>query len=482
MAQQAPKAQDNRIHSAVYHKRDRRVNDIIRRCRKSEIISLFNIDCNMLFRVDSAHIQFDMFQNYRPYILFAGKADGVFLPASTGLLFPNACDQLDFRDDYPVEAGVTYALSDLEIATLANNGLFNGDWSCQGRIIGSVLEIPCKVDYYAVANTPITFIEIQDRLSLQTSTMKTGYKTLVAAFLPYAAQKHNEERHAELVEPGKFDRDSSEIRKRALYDINPVGFDASPSTRTMAGGASFVEVAQARIKARLAEQMSKADALGVQASGTAKEVAAAVETIRSQSSEERARTVRNAEESGARVPAATLDARLNDMMQRMVYAGAQQIPVAQPKVKAEPLAPKDTDNRTMDRPLNDPAKIGMPASPDAKGEIDRHGEAIRQAVPSARDTGEAIGKALGKTRQEKMAERRRAKAAQADAIRQGMSEAGRAEAAKGLTDRDADVKVEIVDPKTGEKQETAVGEKKNLEGDILGGEVDIDELLRQMGG
>ena len=52
-AKAAPaKKPDDRIHGTVLHKPDRRVNEIVRKHSKSDIINLFNIDCCMLFRVD----------------------------------------------------------------------------------------------------------------------------------------------------------------------------------------------------------------------------------------------------------------------------------------------------------------------------------------------------------------------------------------------------------------------------------------------
>lgn len=475
---------DGRIHSTVYHKRDRRVNDIVRRCRKSDIISLYDIDCDMLFRVEQAHVEFDMMQNYRPYLQLDGKAEGVFLPAKTGLLFPNACDQLDFRTDYEVPASVTYLLSDLEIATLANNGLFNNDWSCQGRVIGSILEIPCKADYSAIANTPITFIEIQDRLSMQTSTMKTGYRTLVAAFLPYQSQKHNEEQHARLREGAQYDRKSSEIRKRALYDTRPIRF-ADSGGRTMAEGASFVEVAQNRIKQRLHDQMEKANVLGSPLKtpdDVSKQVADTVESIRKQTDASRRQEQKGAEESGHRVQAAVLDARLNDMAQRMVYAGAEAIPVNKPKLNVEPLTPKEASGPEMTVPVNE--------SPDRKAEVasrigdldDRIHGAVKDAERDAAAVTEAVRDVKQNvSRKDRLAQRRAQHAAKARMTQEAMNKAGEDEAAKGLDSRDPDVRVTSVNPVTGAR-ETAVPRKKDLEGDILSGEgVDIDELARTMG-
>lgn len=484
MAVKAIAPADNRTHSAVYHKRDRRVNDIIRRCRKSDIISIYDIDCCMLFRVEQAHMEFDVTQNHRPYILFGGKAEGVFLPEKLGLLFPNMCDQLDFRNDYPVDAGMQYALSDLEIATLANNGLFNSDWSCQGRIIGALLEIPCKVDYSAVAGTPITFIEIQDRLSMKTSTMKTGYKTLVTAFLPYQAQKHNDERHASLVEGKAFDKSTSEIRRRSLYDTPAVGFGADSRTSGIQGGATFVEAAQARIQARLKEQMDKADILGTQKAAGQKvvgdTVSETVKSIQSQLDAQRSKAIQDADEAGTKLQTSVLDARLNDMSQKMIYAGAGEIPVAEAKAEAKSLAepkPVGQNDETMCRPYTD--LVGAPAMEDAVDKIDGMRQRMHEAVASAEETAEAVTKTL--SRKEKLAQRRAERSAVAARAREAINKAATEEAAKGLDKRDVDRTAEIKDEQTGELKREVL-EKKDLEGDILSEKgVDIDDVIRGMG-
>lgn len=486
-AKAAPaKKPDDRIHGTVLHKPDRRVNEIVRKHSKSDIINLFNIDCCMLFRVDQAHMQFDMLQNYRPYILFDGFAEGVFLPKKMGLLFPNRCDQLDFRPDSPVPARMSYALSDTEIAVMAGNGLFNGDWSCQGRIINSVLEIPCKIDYYAVARTPLTFIEIQDRLSLHTSTMQTGYKTLAAAFLPYSAQKHNLEQRANLVEGPKYDRDDSEIRRRGQYEGRQVGFSASDDIPTLAQGASFVEVAQARIRQRLKDQMQKGDVLGVkQAPGkidgkdVADSVASAVRDVQEHIATERERLKAEASQRGTGVRVSDIDAKLEDMAARMIYAGAGAIPMKTPELKAQPLvsgpAP-DLKPGTMSEPLTYAEQV-------QEGDDKLH-HAMVEAKSTANDIAAKVDKA--KTRQQMLAERRAARAAQAGV--EAMAAADKIREAMGK-EAVADDKVKAGEQAVpaGTKKDgspmraSASGEQSQLKDDILSGSVDFDDMFKDLG-
>lgn len=517
MATATQPVSDNRIHSTVYHKRDARINNIIRRCKKSEIISLYNINALMLFRVDSAHIQFDMLENHRPFILFHGKAEGVYLPASTGLLFPNACDQLDFRQDYTVDSSVTYALSDVELATLAGNGLFNYDWACQGRVIGSLLEIPCVVDYFAIAGTPITYIEIQNRLSLQTSTRKTGYKTLVSTFLPYAAQRHNLEEMPERKTMGEYNRDNSEIRKRAQFDSKTIGFNTEPVQRTLKDGASFVEVAQSRIQDRLQKQMNDSNILGLQADETSKNIADAVNLIKQQVTKTKDQTIFNAENNIARIDAATLDARLDDMKNRMVYAGAQSIPVETASIDAKSLVekkPEDINDERMVSPLTKTTtdadtiaeknkniqdaqkqqEIQNVNKSETGGESDKQ-ERVQEAIDQIEKSDKSIHEKIFDadqvsndvtkkvmTRKEKLFQRRQ----QMLKNQQTMIEAGEAEAAKGMNKRKEDIA--ILDATTASKTKSTVTDlnakaksRGSMSDDILSNDIDIDDIVNMLG-
>lgn len=478
---------DDRIHGTVLHKPDRRVNEIIRQHKKSDIINLFNIDCCMLFRVDQAHVQFDMFQNYRPYILFDGFVEGVFLPKKLGLLFPNRCDQLDFREDFPVPSKMTYMLSDTEIAVLAGNGLFNRDWSCQGRIINSVLEIPCKIDYYAVLRTPLTFIEIQDRLDIHTSTLQTGYKTLAAAFLPYASQKHNLEQRVALLEGAKFDPNESEIRRRGQYEGQPVGFNPSDGVPQMEQGASFVEVAQARIRERLNRQMHTGDVLGVKKQDGSKEkivadnIASAVKQVQERTAAEKERIKQDASQRGTQARISDIDAKLEDMATRMIYAGASAIPVETPPIKAEPLvsgpAP-DLGPETLDESR---------AIPGAHADqVTHHDTKIHHAAADAKNVAADAAKSIqkAKSRQEKLAERRAAKAA----IQAEQARIKEAMAKEAVTKDDVKAagSVPVVSP--GSKDESgrpirasASTQHGQLKDDILSGGVDIDKLFEDLG-
>ena len=492
MAVQAPRAQangarapakkDDRIHSVVYHKLDPRVTNIIRQHKKSDIINLYDIDCCMLFRVEQAHMQFDMFQNYRPYILFQGQADGVFLPKKMGLLFPNACDQLDFRTDRAVPVEMTYALSDTEIAVMAGNGLFNNGWSCQGRVIGSVLEIPCKVDYAAIARTPLTFIEIQNRMAFHTSTMQTGYKTLVSAFLPYAAQKHNVEHQAAIVEGPSFHMGESEIRRRTAYEPKPVGFGAESGSEVVAKGADFVASAQSRIKQKLAREMAKSDVLGIRetvaarhdGAAVADNIAKSVAAVREKTNAERERALKEAEQAGIKVRVSDIDAKLNDMASRMVLAGASQIPIEQAKLKAETILP-DQPSELPPEVMTDPIR----SAEMVRDKDDKIHHAVADAEQTAGSISGDLKQAKSKTRQQLLAERRARKAKIAENVGKAMEEAGKIMPGDGKSqDTGPAPDSKTAGPRVS-RTASASKQGTSADGDILAGNVDIDEILKQ---
>lgn len=488
-----PAKRDDRIHGAVLCKSDPRASAIIGQHSKGDIINLYNIDCEMLFRVDQAHMQFDMLQNYRPYILFAGYAEGVFLPKKMGLLFPNRCDQLDFRDDYKVPVQLTYALSDTEIAVMAGNGLFNRDWSCQGRILSSVLEIPCKIDYAAVARTPLTFVEIQDRLSMHTSTMQTGYKTLVSAFLPYQAQKHNLEERAAILDGPSVSRDDLEVRRRIQYEGAQVGFGAGDDIPSLAKGASFVDVAQARIRQRLKDQMEKGDVLGVKPDDgrsknpekTADDVAEAVRAIQQKTASERKRLMDEAAQRGIETHVSDIDAKLDDMAARMIYAGAEAIPLKTPGLRSEPLVKGPAPGLrpgAMDGPLSE--KIpGEDSSPE---DIEARDARVHQSAAAAAEAvtdiaGTIKGVKERKTRQQILAERRAARAAQADhsKVREAMEAEGTVDDSVKAVRHPS----EAAPAKTPGKPRTASASAATgaVKDDILTTEIDIDEMMKGIG-
>jgi hypothetical protein len=477
-------AVDGRTHSTVFHKSDSRVNNLIRRHKKGDIIRLYDIDCTMLFKVDTADIQFDMFENYRPYIVFRGNAEGVFLEERTGLLFPNRCDQLDFRPDFTVPTQIEYVLADIELATLAANGLFNGDYSCQGRIIGSTLEIPCKIDYYAIANTPLTFIEIHDRMNIKTSTRRTGYKTLVASFTPYNAQKHNAEDRPKLIKPAIKDNSKSAIRQRDLYDSKAVGFNTSPSQRTMQNGADFIEVAQSRIQQRLQEAMQQGNVLSIDVAETSNQIAGTVQRINSKKEQQRAAAVASYEGNTDKINNAALDARLNDMATRMVYAGAGTIPVKVDEIKAKPLVEAKPDNQNdeiMARPTTKvTSTVGSdPVTPEvASNVVDTRTSEIHEQMFEAEVVASDITKTLD--RKKKLMDRRQ----QRLQVQQNAIAAGEEEAKKDMTSREPDFDPKApsvkIDKSAGGNTQGTARLKAELKDDILAGGVDIDAIINSV--
>jgi len=476
-----PKKLDGRRHSVVYSKQDARINDIIKRYKKSDIIKLYDIDCYMLLRVKAAYPQFDMNENNRPYITLVGEAEGVFLDEKVGLLFPNGCDQLDFRTDFKVDVKVNYKLADIEISTFSANGLYHSDYSCQGRIINSLLEIPCKIDYFAIMNTPITYVNIQNQFNINTSTRRTGYKTFASAFLPYNVQKHDLEDHPKLMTVAPKIDEKSAIRQRNFYDSKAFSFATQPSTRTMATGADFVEVAQSRIQQRLQNIMAKGDILETHGPNTTADIANAVSTIKAESDRVRKNSMIDYEHDASKVDNAALDAKINDMANRMAYSAGETIPVEVAPIKVDPLVGAK-DDRTNDSRMTEPTTKVAASIGELNGEtgsIESKSEAVKESVYNAEETANNIVKTL--SRKEKLMLRRQ----QREQNAQAMQQAGQEEAKLDMNDKrksgsEVGLPEDVKDEKTGETK-SASKLQEVMKDDILSGAVDIDDIINTLG-
>ena len=467
---------DGRMHSTVYNKRDPRLNNLLRRFRKSDIIKIYDIDCLMLFRVMKGNMQFDMINNYKPFMLFEGNIEGVYLDPRSGLLFPNNCDQLDFRSDFQVDSQVEYDLNELEISVLAKNGLHHHDYELQGKAFGHILEIPCKIDYFAIARTPITFIAVHDQFNIRTSTAKTGYKTLVSTFIPYDLQRHNLEEHAKIVDAPVFDANKTAIRQRDIYDTKPVSFENPPSTRPREYGADFVEVATSRMQERLQSGMSKGDSMGTINNKPMKAVDDIVKVIEMQSEKQRANAVYNVEGDASKIDAAELDSKLNDMANRMIMTAANSIPVKVDPIADESLVKHKLPNQndeTMTTPITKVkdvvGEVGYVDSDQAKENIDQKTEDVHDMVQEAEKTAEDIAnKAL--SRKEKLELRRKQKEMQKQAIIQAGKEDFDKKPDAAITEKNSSM--------VGGKQSAKSKLDAELKNDILNSEnLDFDALL-----
>ena len=463
---------DGRMHSAIYNKRDPRLNAIIRRYKKDDILKLYDVDCTMLMRIGTAFVDFDMYRNHRPYIKFSGGVEGVYLEPQTGLLFPNGADQLDFRTDYPVYSGVEYELSDLEIATLANNGLFNDDYVCQGEFLNNIIEIPCKIDYFAIKNTPITFIGIHDQYNIKTSTRKTGYKTLVATFLPYNMQKHNEEDQIKPM-PKKADDERTAIRQRDRYQSKDIEFTSEVSDRTMLEGADFVEVAQSRIQRKLQGAMSSGDIMKTNDPRAAsKDIVDTVRNIQKQTQAVRDSELNSSEYGINRVDVVNVDAKINDMANRMAYAAANSR-----EVNVEPIGdisltdqkPVNKNDETMVSPITkiDVTKASHDQAVDA---IEQHSNDIHQNMF---DTDKVADDIVAKTlsRKEKLALRKK----QRQKVQEEVIKAGMMDAADRVADDNTGGHAH--DKPTAKEQL----DNERLKNDIVGKkDIDYDEIINSI--
>ncbi len=457
---------DGRIHSAVFDRRDPKLNDLIHRFKKSELMTIYDVDCTMLMRVRGAYVQFDMNENHRPYLIMYGNAEGVYLEPKTGLLFPNGCDQLDFRPDYPVETQVNYDLNDIEIATLATNGLYHNDYSLQGKVIGNLLEIPCRIDYSAIANTPITYIRIHDQYAIQTNTKQSGYKTMVATFLPYDLQRHDVEEHAKVIHISKMDDKKSLIRQRDAFEMQALQFQEPVRHSKQSEGADFVKVAQDRMTERLRDSMSKGDVLGTNTGNkTAANIVDTLTMIKNQENTEKRNALLNADNDPDKVDGAGLSEKMSDMAQRVVYAGAENISVDPGKIPAEPLVDKKKPGKN-DARMTSPVTDTKTA--DASNIIEDKSQEMHGKVFDAEETAKDIVTKL--SRKDKLAQRRKNQAA---------TRAKQLEAANQTAPAMSPEMAEKM-PNTAKVERTVSKDKNDVFSEGFSGK-DLDDLINSLG-
>ena len=254
---------NNRRTAPVFNKNDRRMYSILKKVSKKDIIKIYDIDVMLLFRLRNVYSDVDYADNYRPYTIMNGEIEGVFLDPKKNLLFPNHCNQLDFRKDFPVYATITYDLQDNEIGVLSRIGMFHNGFEFQGKPLNSVLEIPWKIDYYAISNTPITYIDIQDQYHIVTNSKKTGYTTLMSMFTPFDKQAayilgQQNAKNKEF----EFTPINQLLRERENTDKSLKVTDISKSNdiiRDKEEAASFVERANRRIQDKLNDTMKSGD-------------------------------------------------------------------------------------------------------------------------------------------------------------------------------------------------------------------------------
>ena len=257
---------DNRRYAPVFSKNDPRVFNLLTKVPKKEVIHIYDIDCFMMFRFRSASLDVDPVRNYRPSVYLYGEVEGVFLDPSKNLLFPNRCNQLNFRPDYLVSTVIKYEVTDAEIAVLSRTGIYNEGFEFQGKALNTLLDIPCKIDYYAIMNTPITYIDIQDQYHIVTNSKKSGYTTLMSMFTPYDKQANHlidgqsvdKTKQISTVDYNLREREnmSTSLTKDDIIAHSTQFSDAEAAT-------SFVEKTTDRVRDKLKEAMQIGNITGV---------------------------------------------------------------------------------------------------------------------------------------------------------------------------------------------------------------------------
>lgn len=262
-------ADNNRRYAPVFNKNDPRVFNLLTKVAKKEVIHIYDVDCFMMFRFRSASLDVDPVKNYRPSVYLYGEVEGVFLDPAKNMLFPNRCNQLNFRPDYLVTAVIKYDVTDAEIAILSRTGIYNEGFEFQGKALNTLLDIPCKIDYYAIMNTPVTYIDIQDQYHIVTNSKKSGYTTLMSMFTPYEKQANHlidgqsvdKSKPVTTVDFNLREREtiSTGLKKEDII-AHSTQFDQHDDV------ASFVEKTTSRVRDKLKEAMQDGNITGVRTS------------------------------------------------------------------------------------------------------------------------------------------------------------------------------------------------------------------------
>ena len=259
-------ADNTRRYAPVFSKNDPRVFNLLTKVPKKDVIHIYDIDVLMMFRFRSASLDVDPIKNYRPSVYLYGEVEGVFLDPNKNLLFPNRCNQLNFRPDYLVTTVIKYDVTDAEIAVLSRTGIYNEGFEFQGKALNTLLDIPCKIDYYAIMNTPITYIDIQDQYHIVTNSKKSGYTTLMSMFTPFDKQANHligadsvdKTKHVTTVDYNLREREamSTSLKKDDVIS-HSTQFENAESA------ASFVEKTTSRVRDKLKDAMQSGNITGV---------------------------------------------------------------------------------------------------------------------------------------------------------------------------------------------------------------------------
>lgn len=124
------------------------------------------------FQIEDMVLDYDMDQNYRPYLTLIGNVRNIVGD------FSNNVNEVYFGEDDKIDVSCIYDFTDDEIKDLIDKGIYNDTFKTPDDLVGQVMEIPVSCNVLSIQNTeiPITFVEIDDPHRVYLTTESTGYK------------------------------------------------------------------------------------------------------------------------------------------------------------------------------------------------------------------------------------------------------------------------------------------------------------------
>lgn len=130
-----------------------------------------NIPCTARVQVESAHFK----QMYRgtllsvPYMEILGSIGSVYIE-DENRFFPCGTNEMNFMQSQEQPVRARYFLSVQELQDLVGMGLYEPGFQPPANLINNVIEIPVKVTYRGIYDTPCCIVEVQDAFEIDTAT------------------------------------------------------------------------------------------------------------------------------------------------------------------------------------------------------------------------------------------------------------------------------------------------------------------------
>ena len=130
-----------------------------------------NIPCTARIHVESAHFK-SMYRGTLlpvPYMEILGSIGSVYIE-DENRFFPCGTNEMKFMQSQDQPVRVRYCLSVQELQELVGMGLYEPDFQPPANLINNVLEVPVKVTYKGIYDTPCCIVEVQDAFEIDTTT------------------------------------------------------------------------------------------------------------------------------------------------------------------------------------------------------------------------------------------------------------------------------------------------------------------------